>query len=123
VEPLADVGFVDDAEVVVVAFGTPGKYVRHVVRTLRAEGVPVGYARPITLFPFPSAAVAAAGAGARRMLVFENNEGQMIDDVRLSVLGATPVEFIGGLSFDTSGFGIGPDIDVAVIRNRIEEAW
>jgi 2-oxoglutarate ferredoxin oxidoreductase subunit alpha len=53
------------------------------------------------------------------VLVYENNQGQMVDDVRLAVLGRVPVDFIGGLSLDTSGFGIAPDYDVAVLRDRI----
>jgi len=120
VEPLAECGFVDDAEVVVVAFGTPAAYVRAAVRELRAEGARVGFVRPITLYPFPSDAVAAAAEGARAVVVYENNQGQMIDDVRLAVLGRAPVEFIGGLSLDSSGFGIAPDLDVSVMRSRIE---
>ncbi len=103
-----------------MAFGTPGKYVRAAVRQLRAEGRRVGFVRPITLFPFPSAAVAAAAEGARSVVVYENNQGQMIDDVRLAVLGRAPVGFIGGLSLDSSGFGIAPDLNVATIRARIE---
>jgi 2-oxoglutarate ferredoxin oxidoreductase subunit alpha len=121
VEPLAEVESVDDAEVVVVAFGTPGKYVRAAVRQLRAEGSAVGFVRPVTLFPFPSATVAEAGRGARAVAVYENNQGQMVDDVRLSVLGEVPVHFIGGLSLDSSGFGIAPDLDVAVLVRRIRE--
>jgi 2-oxoglutarate ferredoxin oxidoreductase subunit alpha len=119
VEPRADVGHVDDAEVVIVAFGTPGRYVRAAVAELRAEGHRVGYVRPVTLFPFPDAAVADAAEGARAVAVYENNEGQMIDDVRLAVLGRAPVQFIGGLSLDHSGFGIAPDLDVGVLRERI----
>jgi 2-oxoglutarate ferredoxin oxidoreductase subunit alpha len=119
IEPLAEVGSCDDADVVVVAFGTAGRYVRAAVRELRADGHKVGYVRPITLFPFPTDAVVAATAGARRVLVYENNQGQMVDDVRLAVLGRVPVDFIGGLSLDTSGFGIAPDYDVAVLRDRI----
>jgi 2-oxoglutarate ferredoxin oxidoreductase subunit alpha len=118
-EPMVDTGSLDDAEVVVVAFGTPGKFVRFVVGELRAEGVPVGYVRPITLFPFPSAAVRAAAERARVVGVYENSAGQMVDDVRLAVLGAAPVEPIGGLSLDSSAFGIGPDITVPEIRRRI----
>jgi 2-oxoglutarate ferredoxin oxidoreductase subunit alpha len=91
------------------------------VRALRADGIAAGYVRPITLFPFPSAAVAAACEGARAVAVYENNQGQMIDDVRLAVLGRAPVHFIGGLSLDRSGFGIAPDLDVEVLRARIEE--
>jgi 2-oxoglutarate/2-oxoacid ferredoxin oxidoreductase subunit alpha len=117
----AEVGFVEDADVVVVAFGTPGAYVRAAVRDLRAEGVRVGWVRPVTLVPYPSDAVATAAHGARAVAVFENNTGQMLDDVRLAVLGDAPVEFIGGLSLDASGFGIAPDLDVAVVRRRIIE--
>ena len=119
VAPLAEVHATDDAEVVVVAFGTPARYVLAAVRQLRAEGARVGMVRPVTLFPFPAAAVASAAAGAKAVAVYENNQGQMVDDVRLAVLGAAPVEFIGGLSIDDSGFGIAPDLDVAVLRDRI----
>jgi 2-oxoglutarate ferredoxin oxidoreductase subunit alpha len=65
--------------------------------------------------------VVKAVEGARAVAVYENNAGQMIDDVRLAVLGRAPVHFIGGLSLDSSGFGIAPDLDVAVIRARIEK--
>jgi 2-oxoglutarate ferredoxin oxidoreductase subunit alpha len=119
VEPIVDAGFLDGAEVVVVAFGTPGKYVRAAVRRLRSEGAPVGYLRPVTLFPFPSAAVAEACANVRAVAVYENNQGQMVEDVRLAVLGRAPVHFIGGLSLDGSGFGIAPDLDVRVLQSRI----
>jgi len=119
VTPRAEHGFTDDAEVVVVAFGTPGGYVRAAVRSLRQEGVAVGWVRPVTLVPFPSAVIADAAHGTRAVAVYENNTGQMVDDVRLAVLGAAPVEFIGGLSMDPSGFGIAPDLDVGVLRRRI----
>ncbi|HEY6623243.1 MAG TPA: thiamine pyrophosphate-binding protein [Acidimicrobiales bacterium] len=118
--PLVETGYLDGADVVVVAYGTPGKYVRFAVQAMRAEGLRVGFVRPITLFPFPSEAVAAASAQARAVAVYENSAGQMIDDVRLAVLGRAPVHFIGGITLDSSGFGIGPDNDVAVIRSRIE---
>jgi 2-oxoglutarate ferredoxin oxidoreductase subunit alpha len=121
IEPIVDTGFVDDAEVVVVAFGTPARYVRAAVRSLRADGAKVGWVRPVTLVPFPTDAIAAAADGARAVAVYENNQGQMIDDVRLAVLGRCPVHFIGGLSLDSSGFGIAPDLEVGTIRARIEE--
>lgn len=121
VEPMVDVGHVDDADVVVVAFGTPGRYVRAAVKSLRADGARVGWVRPISLFPFPTDAVARAAEGARAVAVYENNQGQMIDDVRLAVLGRCPVRFIGGLSLDHSGFGIAPDLEIATLRARIEE--
>jgi 2-oxoglutarate ferredoxin oxidoreductase subunit alpha len=118
-EVRVETGFTEDAETVVVAFGSPGKFVRYVVHQLRDEGVKVGYVRPISLWPFPYAAVAEAAEGAARVGVFELCAGQMIDDVRLGVLGRAPVEFIGGISTDGSGFGVGPLLDVELIRARI----
>jgi 2-oxoglutarate ferredoxin oxidoreductase subunit alpha len=122
VPPLADEGLVDDADVVVVAYGTPATYVRAAVRSLREEGHRVGWIRPISLVPFPTEAVARVAQRAKAVAVYENNAGQMVDDVRLAVLGSAPVEFIGGLSMDSSGFGIAPDLDVAVLRRRILDA-
>lgn len=116
---LVDVGYCDDADVVVLAFGTLAKFVRYAVKQLRAEGHRVGYVRPITLWPFPSAAVAAATSGAQMVAVLENSAGQMIDDVRLAVEGRAPVSFIGGISTDSSGFGVGSLLDTGVVRERI----
>ena len=121
-EPRAETGWLDGAEHVVVAFGTPAKFVRYAVAQLRERGLAVGYVRPITLWPFPSEVVAAAAEGVRSVLVFELNAGQMIDDVRLAVLGRAPVTFIGGISTDHSGFGVGALLDVDVIAGRIEAA-
>ncbi len=112
--------FTADADVVVVAFGTLARFARYVVREMRSEGIAVGYVRPITLWPFPRAAVAAAAEGARRVAVLEQNAGQMIDDVRLSVLGKAPVVPIGGISSDRAGFGLGPMLDTENVRERIE---
>ena len=111
--------FTEDAETVVVAFGSPGKFVRYVVQQLRAEGEKVCYVRPITLWPFPYEAVATAAERAARVGVFELCAGQMIDDVRLGVLGRAPVRFIGGISTDGSGFGVGPLLDAELIRERV----
>ncbi len=82
----------------------------------------VGYFRPISLWPFPSAALARAASGVGRVACLEQNSGQMIDDVRLAVLGAAPVVSMGGISTDPAGFGVGPLLDVEVIRGRIESA-
>ncbi len=112
----------DDAELVVISFGSVARFVRHAVRELRAEGLRVGWVRPITLWPFPSEEVARACGGARRVAVLEQNGGQMIDDVRLAVLGAAPVVGIGGISTDSSGFGIGAMLAPDEIRKRIHSA-
>lgn len=121
VEPRVEIGYCDDAEVVVVAYGTPARYVRAAVAALRSDGVRVGYVRPITLVPFPSEALARVSERTSIVAVYENSTGQLIDDVRLAVLGRAEVTFIGGLTTDTSGFGVGADLDVAVMRSRIEE--
>jgi 2-oxoglutarate/2-oxoacid ferredoxin oxidoreductase subunit alpha len=118
-EARAETGFVDDAETVVVAFGSPARFVRAVVRELRRGGERVGYVRPITLWPFPTDVVAEAADPARTVATFELSAGQMIDDVRLAVLGRAPVVGIGGISTDGSGFGVGRLLDVDTIRERV----
>ena len=105
---------------VVVAFGTVARFVRHVVREMRAEGIKVGYIRPITLWPFPYEALSSAADTVKSVAVMEQNAGQMIDDVKLGVLGKAPVLSIGGISSDEAGFGIGPIHDAEDVRRRIE---
>ena len=123
VEPIAETAFVDGAELVVVAYGTPARYVRAAVDELRREGLAVGLVRPVTLWPFPEAAVAEAASSARAVAVYELNLGQMVDDVRLATGGRCPVEFVGGISFDSSGFGIAPDLDVELLAGRIRRLF
>lgn len=118
-ETRVETGQVGDARTVVVAFGTPAKFVRYVVKRLRAEGEKIGYVRPVTLWPFPYTAVAEAAEHADRVATFELCAGQMVDDVRIGVGGRAPVSTIGGISTDSSGFGVGPLLDVEVIRDRI----
>ncbi len=105
-----------------MAFGSLARFARHAVRELRSQGVRVGYVRPITLWPFPAEVVARAAEGVQRVAVIEQNGGQMIDDVRLAVLGRAPVVSIGGISSDEAGFGIGPILDPENVRGRIEGA-
>lgn len=81
---------IDDATLIVVAFGSVARSVRSAVRRLRAEGVAVGLFRPLTLYPFPGAALRQRAAG-RRFLVLEQNLGQMVEDVRLSLFGLPDV--------------------------------
>jgi 2-oxoglutarate ferredoxin oxidoreductase subunit alpha len=119
-EVRVETGHLDDAEVVVVAFGFPARFVKYAVRMARERGLRVGFVRPISLWPFPSAAVAAAAERARTIAVFELNAGQMVEDVQLAVLGRAPVVSIGGVSHDHSGFGVGPLLDVDSILGRIE---
>jgi len=120
-EVRVETGLLDDAETVVVAFGPPAKFVKYAIGQLREAGHRIGYVRPITLWPFPYGAVADAvrGPDVQRVGSFELSAGQMIDDVRIGVAGHAPVTFIGGVSTDHSGFGVGRILDVEIIAERI----
>ena len=113
---------VDDAEYVVVSFGTSSPFVDYVVEEMRAAGVKIGSFRPITLWPFPEQALADATAECRRVFVYEVNGGQMLDDVRLSVADRSKIDFIGGVSVDYSGMRQGEGLQVSSIRTAIAEA-
>ena len=113
---------VEDADVVVVSWGTTATVVDYVVDELRADGERVGSFRPVTLWPFPGDAFAAAVAGARRVLVYELNAGQMLDDVRIHAPDRAAVRFIGGVSQDQTGMRQGDLLDAAVLRDRVLSA-
>ncbi len=87
----------DDAEFVVVGYGIVSRLVHTAINQLRDEGVKVGMLRPITLMPYPSKRLAelAALEQVKAFSVIELSNGQMVDDVRLAVNGAKPVEFFG----------------------------
>lgn len=87
---------VDDADVIVVAYGASSRVARSAIDTVRGEGIKAGLIRPITLWPFPEKAVSKAADGkAKAFLTVEMSAGQMVDDVRLVVNGRKPVEFYG----------------------------
>jgi 2-oxoisovalerate ferredoxin oxidoreductase alpha subunit len=85
----------DDAEVLLVGYGIVSRVLRSAVEQARAEGLRVGLFRPITLWPFPSQALAEAAARVSRVLVVELSNGQMLEDVRLALNGKVPVDFYG----------------------------
>jgi 2-oxoglutarate ferredoxin oxidoreductase subunit alpha len=87
--------YLDDAEIVVIGFGTAGRVSLSAVRAARAEGIRVGLFRPISLSPFPTAQIKELAGHARAFLVVEMNAGQMLEDVRLAVANRAPVEFYG----------------------------
>ncbi len=87
----------DDAEIVVIGFGTAGRVALSAVRAARAQGIKVGLFRPVTVAPYPYERVAELAAQAKTLLVVEMNSGQMLEDVRLAVNGHTPIEFYGRL--------------------------
>ena len=89
--------FLDDAEFVIVGFGTAGRVALSAVRVARQQGIKVGLLRPITVSPFPSGALDELVRRVSAILVVEMNTGQMLEDVRLLVQGRVPVEFYGRL--------------------------
>ena len=84
-----------NCSLVVVSFGSCSRIVRTAVDRARKRGFPVGLVRPITLYPFPEAAVKEAAEKAGRILVVEMNTGQMVDDVRLACGNPGSVAFKG----------------------------
>lgn len=87
--------FMEDAELVVIGFGTAGRVALSAVRAARLEGIPVGLLRPITVSPFPYARIKELTELACGMLVVEMNSGQMLQDVQAAVGAKIPIEFYG----------------------------
>lgn len=87
--------FTDDAELLVIGFGTAGRIAYSAVELAREQGMKVGLFRPQTLWPFPEKRLARIVERVRTCLVVEMNAGQMLDDVRLAVNGSVPIEFYG----------------------------
>ena len=86
---------VDDAEMVVTAYGTAARIAKGGVGRAREMGLKVGLFRPKTLWPFPSRTLAALSRNLEKILVFEMSTGQMVEDVRLAVEGRCDVSFYG----------------------------
>ena len=87
----------DNAEIVVTAFGTVARIAKSVIDELESEGIHVGMLRPITLWPFPYDAIhdAATKPGVKAVLDIEMNAGQMLDDVKVAINGEQKIEFLG----------------------------
>ncbi len=86
---------VEDAEIILVAFGLAARISQKALELARAKGIRVGLLRPITLYPFPSAILSQIALSAEAFLVVEMNAGQMVEDVQLAVRGEKPVMFKG----------------------------
>ena len=85
----------DDAEYILVAFGSSARICLKTVQIARKKGVKVGLIRPITLFPFPEKVIAEYAPKVKGFLSVEFNAGQMVNDIRLAVNGKTRVEYFG----------------------------
>ncbi len=97
---------IEDADLVLVAYGTPSRACKNVIKKAKEDGLKVGLIRPISLWPFPKEAFDKINPNCKAILVVEQSCGQMIEDVKLSVLGRFPVEFYGR----TGGHPIVPDV-------------
>ncbi|MDR3357311.1 MAG: 3-methyl-2-oxobutanoate dehydrogenase subunit VorB [Desulfovibrio sp.] len=106
---------VDDADLIVIAFGSMGRTARSAIHRLRKAGRNIGLFRPLTLYPFPEAALQKLAPG-RRFLVVEQNIGQMVEDVRLAVNGVCPVYWHGVMP----GLFVGADELVDPILRALE---
>ena len=96
----------DDADIVFVSFGSTSRNVKTAIKA--------GFFRPITLFPFPSKRLAGLSKKVKKIVTVEVNMGQMVNDVRLAVNGACPVELIN------KGVGAPPSADEIVSRIEVQ---
>jgi len=85
----------EDADVLLMGFGIVSRVLRSTVDQLRAQGVKAGLFRPITLWPFPARQLLELATHVKSVLVVELNTGMMLQDVKLALNGALPVEFYG----------------------------
>ena len=105
----------DDAEYVIVAFGSSARICSATVEAARVEGIKLGLLRPITLWPFPYEPIKAmAKRGVKGFMSVELNAGQMVEDVRLAVNGKAQVEHFGA----TGGMMVSPDDVLAELKSK-----
>ncbi|HEX2913421.1 MAG TPA: 3-methyl-2-oxobutanoate dehydrogenase subunit VorB [Chloroflexia bacterium] len=87
--------WLEDAEIVVVAFGSAARVAQSAIKEAREHGLRVGLFRPITLWPFPSVRLGHIAQQVSKFLVVEMNAGQMLEDVRLAVGSQVETRFYG----------------------------
>jgi len=87
----------EDADYLIVSFGSASRIGEKAVELAREQGLKVGLFRPITLWPFPSKELVEISKGKKGILVSEINAGQMVQDVKLAIDGTLPVEHFGRL--------------------------
>ncbi len=103
---------IEDADIIMVAYGTIGRIVKNAMNKAREEGIKVGLIRPITLWPFPEKIISEAADKAKAFISVEMSTGQMVEDVRLAVNGKAKVDFYGR----TGGVIPSPDEILAKIK-------
>lgn len=114
-EVMYDTMLCDDADYLIVAFGSASRIAEKAIEEAREEGIKVGLFRPITLWPFPSVALSEISRHCKGIIVAEINAGQMIEDVRLAINGAVPVEHFGRLG----GIVPEPEEMVAALKDMV----
>jgi 2-oxoglutarate ferredoxin oxidoreductase subunit alpha len=112
-EPMWEEYMMEDAEVCVVAFGIASRVAKNAVAAARAEGIKVGLIRPITLWPFPTAALEKAAEQVKSFVSVELNMGQMIEDIKLATKCKKPIS----LCSRTGGMIVEPSEVLEAIRN------
>ena len=90
-EQLAEEYLIEDAEIVIAAFGIAARVAKNAVNAARAEGIKAGLIRPITLWPFPEKTFQKIMGTAKQIISVELSMGQMIEDVKLSTQCRIPV--------------------------------
>ncbi len=90
-----DTYLADDAELLIVSWGSSARIAKGAVKMARAEGMKVGLFRPITLWPYPEEQLREAALKAGKVLMLEDNQGQMLEDVVAILQGKIPVSFLG----------------------------
>jgi 2-oxoglutarate/2-oxoacid ferredoxin oxidoreductase subunit alpha len=109
----------EDAEILLVAFGLVARICQKAIELAKEKGIKAGVFRPITLYPFPTEALARRAQKVNSLLTVEMNMGQMVEDVRLAVNGAKPVYFkgrTGGMIPTTDD--LLPEIEMLVNKHR-----
>jgi len=105
----------EDAEYIIISFGSAARLAEKAIEMAREQGIKVGLFRPITLWPFPTKEIQHIMKGKKGILVSEINAGQMVQDVRLAVNGAIPVEYFGRLG----GIVPEPDEIVEALKSKL----
>lgn len=99
--------YVDDADVIVISWGSSARTSLEAIHEAREEGIKVGLVRPITLMPFPEEIIRKSCERAKKVIMVEDNQGQMLYDVERVLGGDSKLSFVGIYSRDlTSGMGL-----------------
>ncbi len=86
---------VNDADIIVIAYGTTARIAKGAIKRVRKDGVRAGLIRPITLWPFPKKAINKLASRVNKFVVFEMSTGQMLEDVQIALEGKADITFHG----------------------------